>query len=927
MLAGRDSELSALHAWLDEALAGSPRVVLISGEAGAGKTRLLDQFIEDAGRRGVATATGRAIESEGAPPFWPWRRVLEQLDAPELLSDASASDAPAQRFTIFEDTVRWISDLAATVGALVIGIDDAHAADLPSVRLLSHLAIGLQSVPLVLAITHRPAPTPGSALGVLLEDVLGLSVRRSVECHGLDRAAVAQLLGAAASPATVDRVLELTGGNALFVSELARQLATGSDIAEIPASLRALIGERLAARTTACSETLRTASVVGREFAAGVVANATARPVLGTLAVLDEGIGAGLVQRTHEPGRFRFTHLLVRDIIEATIPAADLPSLHRRVADAIEQYEGTGDDQVHELARHWDHAAVLGDAANAATWNERAAGAAERALAWEEALRLYERALVLSPADTPPETRHRRMLGTARCLLHSDLVPLAVTRCAQAADAALTAERPDLAADAALLIEGRGGSGGAEVTTAIDIAERALAAVDSLDHTRRARLLGLLTALWFYIDPSRCEPLSRDAAEEASRSGSPHAQVAAARARQMVRFGPEHADERLELARTIGDAGRSLRDPSVTQWEALWRIDALLELGRVHEAAAEVPALRRLSASVRHPMSTWHLMRAEAVIASATGRWDDARHFGALARDIHARHESAGAATALELALQTTIGMHIGFAADVLDEHDRLDLTQAPAYVDDIPTILPLLAKLALGRRTDAERDYGRLPPVADWSPPPFLWLPIHTMRLLAAFELDRRDDIVPIVERFEPHRGRHVAGGGGPISYFGCVELYLGHAALVLGNVDRAIVELRTAVRAAASATTPPFEVRAATLLARAHRARAQPADLAEAAELARGYEPQAAALGMHPWLDQLRQLVHSDDQVASSPLSARELEVAGLVARGLTNSEIATELFVSNRTAQNHVQHILTKLGLSNRTQIATWYHQLPR
>jgi DNA-binding CsgD family transcriptional regulator len=927
VLAGRASERSALCAWLDEALARSPRVVLLSGEAGAGKTRLLDQFLEDARERGVATAIGRAVEQDGAPPFWPWRLLLQQLDAPDLLGRSTIGDAPTQRFALFENTARWLADYASTRGGLAIGIDDLHGADAPSMRLLAHIAAGLRTVPLVLVTTHRPVTSASPELSGLLEGLLGLPVRRSIVLRNLDRAAVAEVLGHGVTDTTVDRVHELTGGNALFVSELARQLGDGAGVELIPDSLRALIGERLAARSPSCADVLRTASVAGREFAAAVVANASERTVLHTLALLDEAIGAGLVQRADDPGRFRFTHLLVRDIIEATSPGSELPALHRRVAEAIEAYEGTGDDHVHELAQHWDHAAVVGDAdaaAIAAAWNERAADAADRALAWEQAVRLYERALVLSPADTEPETRHRRLIGAARGLLHSELVTRAVARCAEAADAAHAAGRPDLVADAALLIEGRGGSGGAEVTTVIDIAERALAGVDPLDHTRRARLFGLLTALYFYVDPTRCERLSREAAAEATRSGSPHAVVAAARARQMVRFGPEHAEERLELAREIGDAGRALHDSSVTQWEPLWRIDALLELGRVREAAGELPALRRLTESTRHPMARWHRMRSEAVIAAATGRWDDARRFGAIARDIHARQESYEAAVALELALQTTIGMQIGFQPGVLDEHDGLDFTRAPAYIDDIPTILPLLAKLALGRRIEAERDYDRLAPVADWYPPRFLWLPIHTLRLLAAFELDRRDDVCSILRRFEPFRGRHVAGGGGPIAYFGCVELYLGHGALVIGDVDGAIGDLRVAVQAAASATTPPFEVRAAALLAQALSERAQTDDLSEARALAKTYESRAAALGMRPWRERLERIEPALGGGTRGPLSIRELEVAGLVARGLTNNEIASELFISSRTAQNHVQHILTKLGLANRTQIATWHRE---
>lgn len=927
-LAGRDGERSALGSWLDEMVAGMPRVVLISGEPGGGKTRLLDQLIDDARARGVAAVVGRAVEQEGAPPFWPWRLVFRELGAPDLLgAPGAAGDAPSQRFARFEDTARWLQQHAEAHGGLVIGLDDLHCTDVPTMRLVAHVATGLSAAPLLLAITHRPAATAGSELAALLDDLLRLPIRRSLTLRALDRAAVAEMLGPAARHTTVERVLELTGGNPLFVRELAHQLDAGASIEEIPDSLRALVGERLTGLTSDGAEVLRAAAVTGREFAAAVVATAVGRPILETLRLLEDALGVGLLQPGPEPGRFRFTHLLVRDVIAAAVPADELPVLHRRLAEAVESYEGTGDDHVHDLARHWDHAAILGDAHIAAEWSERAADAADRALAWEEAVRLYDRALALSPPGTAPEIRHRRLLGAARGLLHSELVPHAVGRCVEAAKAAEEAGRPDLAADAALLIEGRGGSAGPEITIVIDIAERALAGVEPADHTRRARLLGLLAALYFYVDPSRCEQLSVVATEESARAGSPEAVVAATRARQMVQFGSEHAPERLDLARQIGDAGRALRDASITQWEPLWRIDALLELGRVHEAIGELPELRRLTESIQHPVSKWHRMRAEAVLAAATGRWEEARGFGAIARDIHSRYESHEAAVTLELALQTTLGMHVGFPTDVLDDYDRLDLTRAPGYVSDIPVLLPALAKLALGRREEVERDYSRLAPVDEWTPPPFLWLPIHTMRLLAAIELGRLSDIPPLLERFEPHRGRHVSGGGGPIAYFGCVELHLGHGTLALGDLDAAVDHLRIAVRAGATATTPPFEVRAAALLAETHLQRGTSEDGREAIALAHTYGPRAAALGMGTWQDRLEQASAPCGRDDPGPLSARELEVAGLVAGGLTNKEIAAELFVSVRTAQNHVQHILTKLGLSNRTQIAAWHRDRQR
>ena len=99
--------------------------------------------------------------------------------------------------------------------------------------------------------------------------------------------------------------------------------------------------------------------------------------------------------------------------------------------------------------------------------------------------------------------------------------------------------------------------------------------------------------------------------------------------------------------------------------------------------------------------------------------------------------------------------------------------------------------------------------------PPAFLWLPIHVFRLLAAIALGRLDDVPPLMDRLRSSRGFHVAGGGGPIAYFGCVELHLGEAAIALRRWDEADAELRHAVAEGQRAGTPPFEIRAAGLLA----------------------------------------------------------------------------------------------------------------
>ena len=163
-----------------------------------------------------------------------------------------------------------------------------------------------------------------------------------------------------------------------------------------------------------------------------------------------------------------------------------------------------------------------------------------------------------------------------------------------------------------------------------------------------------------------------------------------------------------------------------------------------------------------------------------------------------------------------------------------------------------------------------------------------------------------------------------------GPVELPLGQAAAALGRLDPAVEDLRTAASICDANGARGYAVQARIELAAALTRRQAPGDRDEALAVLAAAAREAGQLGMVPfteWIGQLQaQLTAapaggSSSQAGDSPLSPRELEVARLVGRGLTNKQIGQQLYVSERTAENHVQHILTKLGLRNRSQIAAW------
>jgi DNA-binding NarL/FixJ family response regulator len=154
-----------------------------------------------------------------------------------------------------------------------------------------------------------------------------------------------------------------------------------------------------------------------------------------------------------------------------------------------------------------------------------------------------------------------------------------------------------------------------------------------------------------------------------------------------------------------------------------------------------------------------------------------------------------------------------------------------------------------------------------------------------------------------------------------GPVELTLGRGAAALGNLDLAVADLAVAADQADRAGAHGFVAEALFHLATALLARGGPDDRDRAVSAARAADRLARALGMAAYVDRTGALVTHLGGTRAAALSPREAEVARLVAQGLTNRQIAERLVISERTAKNHVQHILTKLGFTTRSQIAAW------
>jgi len=928
-LIGRRREMAYLRGWLMAAVEGEPRLVLCGGEPGIGKTRLASELAEVASAAlGARVAWARASEDRGAPPYWLWRQALpscEVLSAPG--ADEDELGQPDGRFALFDAVTRQLLAAAADDPVLLV-LDDVHWADQPSLLLLRHLARELRQVRLLVMVTYRTTRTD-TRVGwpAVLADLIREPVTERVELGGLSAADTARCAAAVADRPLPDAVAgklhRLTGGNPFFVREVARSLAA-SDGAGMtaPGSVIDVITDRVGRLSPLTRQLLAAAAVLGEQFPVLIVASVIDQPVMACLQPLEEARDAGLLKPSGSPGEWRFSHGLARDAVEASVPMTAKVELHRRAALAIERtYAGHLAPRLADLARHWSAVAVTGERASAIEWATRAGRGAVRGLAYEEGARLFQMALDAGDPDLGDEQRCHLLIDVADAQWRSGDLERCRVACEKAVAIAQRIGRPDLVGDVALTIEPVG-----DLAWDLNVrrwCDDALSQAPGLAPASRARLLARATEAAIYAgEYNAADQASRAALELASQSSDATAIVAALGARQLACSAPEHRDDRAAIADRMVEMGLVLRRPGVELRGRLWIIDTLWEGGDLAGIAA---ALGRLEWCARHaggPLARWHLLTTRAALAQARGEFSLALELAHAAFDT-IRAVGHPAALGAYLSLVTALGHHVG--------HDRTGvaklLADSPPETTEVRDELfghigPALVLAESGQLDEAALAYRRAGPVALWRPPPYFQVSALAVGLMVAVALGEDDDVAWLRGRLVASRGRHAVTGAGSASYFGPVELHSGRAAARLGRWGDAESELTAAGETSRAIGAPAFAVESDCELAAALAQRGAGGDADRSRQLAVRAAAGASELGMQPWLRRARALAAGPAGGRAATLTARELEVAELVAAGKSNREIASILFLSDRTAQNHVQHILTKLGFSNRSQITSWF-----
>jgi DNA-binding CsgD family transcriptional regulator len=674
---------------------------------------------------------------------------------------------------------------------------------------------------------------------------------------------------------------------------------------------------RLRAVSTECRNFLEAAAIAGRHFGLSVVAAALNTSGADLLDRADEAIGYGLIDHFGDDiGSYRFVHALTRDAVEGSLDSARRVALHRAVAVAIEDtYARDLTEHLADLARHWAQVAPFGAAATARAWAVRAGDDAVRRLAYEDGVRLYRSAQQVEATEVAAVERCELSLKLARAAYFSGDLAATVTAARAAADVARAAADPRLVAEAALTLEAA-----PDVTvnaTARELAGEALAALDRDrvdDPAVRARLHALLSHLEFYAgDPAATDARSRTSLDLARASGDERALVEALRARQEALPGPAGRAERDLLADEMAAAAQRIGSPRAEMWARLWRVEVLTERGEFAAADRLLPGFALVVRKVGGPVTEWLHGRAAAGIAQALGRYEEADEWSRRAF-AQMRAREPGPAHGAFMALQTSLARHRGPVEDVV-AIGRAGW-RSPERFRVVGRLTRAYLLLLAGFADEADAAVAQAGPVADWDLPVFFVVPALARAGVLAAALDRIADLRLILDRLATFRGEHATAFG--VAYDGPVELTLGIGRAHLGDLDGAVEDLRIAITQAEAASSPGFVAEAQFQLATVLASR----DAAQAATIAEAARRTAQAIGMTAYLRPIADLLDRLD-ATSRPgvLSAREDEVARLVAGGLTNREIALRLVISERTAQNHVQHILTKLDFTSRAQIAAW------
>jgi tetratricopeptide (TPR) repeat protein len=678
-LIGRDAERAELLKRLDAAAAGQGSVVFIGGEAGIGKTRLIEELATAARTRGFMSLVGHCYEMEGSAPYVPFIEMLEysaRVLPPSTFRHAlgeSASEVaklmpelrrvfpdipkpvdlpPEQQRRFLFNAYREFVERASRMTPLAIVLEDLQWADEPTVLLLQHIAQTVSTVPLLIVGTYRDVELDATRpFGRGLETLVRQRQATRMALRRLPIGSVESMLSALsghAPPSSLTKVIfNETEGNPFFVEEVFQHLvdegalfdANGAwqselkvETLQVPDSVRLIIGRRLDRLSEPTRRVLTTAALIGRVFSSSLLEALEAEPDT-VLEAMEEAERAHLVvpESTGREPRYRFAHEPIRQTLADGLSLLRRQRLHVRIGDAIERvYAGAVEKHAPALAHHFNHAGGAADIEKTVKYLTLAAEQARAAAAHEESLARVDDALALLEGESGGRVARLHMLR-ARALSNLGrprealaAYDQAITLFAAAGDVVAAAT----AGSALAAVHAWNADGVAAITAA----ERALAVLgDAAPALKCQLLMGLARSRTVAQQPDAgFADLER--ARELQRSiGDARLDRRAIAFEANMRYQVMHltralalADDAVQRAHAAGEVWLEVD----TAW-----LSTLIHLfvGAPNEARRLAEARQPLAERVGHHSVVWLNKRAAASALGYTARFDEAER---AARDV-----------------------------------------------------------------------------------------------------------------------------------------------------------------------------------------------------------------------------------------------------------------------------------------------------
>ena len=899
-LVGRARESGLLRDWWTSVGQGAGRLLLVDGDPGIGKTRLVVDLAQAVEAGGALVLWGRCDEDPVAP-FQPFAEALgryfQSLSADRIsrmpdwqltelsrlvlrlreyapTAEDEGGDPERERFRFFEAVVATLNELASS-GPVLLVIDNLHAADEPTLLLLRHVLRGADDAKLGIVGMFIDTEVPAAhRLRAMLADFRTVHPVATVHLRGLSSAGVEELLRAwPNAPADlVPQLCRLTDGNPLFLDELLRQLgyreAEQAEEGDAPVppnlspteAIRELVARRVSRLPEDVIYLLQAAAVAGPECEAGVVAEAAELTPERQLDALDRAEESRLLRRVGEEirDRYAFTHTLVRDAIYGELLRGRRLRYHHKIAVAMERLHADElDTYVNELAHHFYMGAALADADKATHYCRAAGERSLRLLAFEEAAVHFTRSLEVAEQFGPSasEARCDALIALAEAQNRAGDTASANANFERAASLARSIRDAERLAAAALRAGPLSYLGIVRANEEqIRLLEEALAALpEGKDSHLRAMVtarLGLVIVYRTDLPTAESMPrslaLSNAAVAMARRLGDRVALGYALNARMHALWGVGAAPERLATGTELGEIADDIGDELLALHGHMWRIRELLAQGHVDAVNEEIARFRARDTGPVHPLEASYAFNVTAMMALLEGKFERAEQLGQRALEVAEGHNE------LALSFYGALMLWTWWQRDDLTGPVRMFrevVAQTPTEYLTVPAALALLHAEA----GDADSSMDQLRSLAavgwqnvadDQSEGVSLAMAAAACSVLGALASDVAPPLYEVMRRYA---GTAIVVRAPAAACLGPADHYLGLLAGTMGDLALAEVHHEAALRLARRMGSPPFVAAAEVELARILRLRRPTADEERVAVLLRSAEESALAMGLH--------------------------------------------------------------------------------